>query len=160
MIVADSSVLIHLSRIGKLDLLREYFKKILITPAVYDEIKEGVGASEITKACNEWITVVEPTTKDIERIANAEGIEKADASVIMLAKEQGKILISNDYALIAVAKSKGVDCWWLTTLLLNCIKQKILSKKEAKKPLLDLVKTGMHLNNAVYAAILNEIDQL
>jgi hypothetical protein len=61
---------------------------------------------------------------------------------------------------IAVARSKGVECWWLTTFLLICLKRKIVTKKEAKETLFGLVETGMHLNNAVFAAILKEIDSI
>ena len=160
MTVVDSSVLIHLGRIGKLELLHKLFKKVLITPDVYEEINKGIGSSEITKACKDWIAIAETDGNAAEQVGRSEGIEKADASVIILAQKNDTLLISNDYALIMAARSKGVECWWLTTLLLKCVRRKILSKNKAKKVLLELVKTGMRLDNAVYAAVLNEIEQL
>lgn len=159
MTVLDSSALIHLYRIGKLNLIQKLFKKALITPDIYEEVKEGTGASEIRKACNGWISVAEPKSKDAEIISKAEDIEKADASAILLAMENETLLLSNDYALIMSARAKGVNCWWLTTFILKCIKQNVISKEEAKQTLLELVKTGMRLDNAVYASILNEIDK-
>ena len=55
MAIVDSSVLILLSRINKLSLLQNYFRRITITPDIYDEVKVGIGASEIEKACKIWI---------------------------------------------------------------------------------------------------------
>ena len=56
-VVADSSCLISLSRIGKLDVLRELFIKIIIPEAVYYEVVvrgEGrIGAEQVKKA--KWI---------------------------------------------------------------------------------------------------------
>lgn len=161
MAVADSSVLIHLSRINKLSLLKKYFNKIIITQDVYDEVKSGIGASEIEKACKSWITIKKPKNSDeINNISKLENIEKADSSLIVLAEEKKEILLSNDYALIIIARSKGVECWWLTTFILRCLKKKIITKKEAKQILLELIDSGMRLSNEVYAAILREIDHL
>jgi len=44
LIVADSSVLIHLAAIGRLDLLRGLFERLTLPPAVWREVvEEGSG---------------------------------------------------------------------------------------------------------------------
>ena len=159
MAVIDSSVLILLARINRLTLLEKYFKKVIITRDIYDEIKIGVGANDIKKACEYWIKVEDPKHSDeVNNLSNLENLEKADASIIVLSKEKSKILLSNDYALIMVARSKGIECWWLTTFILRCLQKKILKKVEAKQVLFELIEAGMRLSNEVYAAILKEID--
>lgn len=161
MVVVDSSVLIHLSRVGKLELLKKFFQKIQITQDVYNEVKEGIGASEIEEACKDWIIIYKPkSSNEISEISKLEGIEEADASIILLAKGKKDILLSNDYLLIAVARSKKVRCWWLTTFLLNCLKKKVITKEQAKQILFDLIESGMRLNNVVYASILKEIEKM
>ncbi|MFO7792722.1 MAG: hypothetical protein ACQESD_05875 [Thermoplasmatota archaeon] len=56
-VVSNSSPLIHLSKIGLLDILNELFNEIIVPEAVYDEcVVEGGGrkdAESIEKA--EWI---------------------------------------------------------------------------------------------------------
>lgn len=160
MVVVDSSVLIPLSRTGKLSLLKIFFKKIRITNDIYEEMKAGsTGVSEIEKACKDWIFLNElKNLEKINDISRLEGIENADASIILLAEEKQDILLSNDFALIAIARSKGIECWWLTTFLLRCLERKIITKKEAKQALFDLVQEGMRLSNEVYSAILKEIE--
>jgi predicted nucleic acid-binding protein len=161
MAVADSSILIHLSRINKISLLKKCFNDVMITHDIYDEVKTGTGASEIEKACKSWINVEKPkNSNQINDISRLESIEKADASIIVLAEEKKEILLSNDYNLIMVARSKGIECWWLTTFILRCLKKKIITKKEAEQILLELINSGLRLSNEVYAAILREIDNL
>ena len=79
---------------------------------------------------------------------------------LVLAEERKDILLSNDFALIMIARSKSVECWWLTTFILRCLGKKIITKKEAKQILFDLVESGMRLSNDVYAAILKEIENI
>jgi len=163
MAVVDSCVLILMSRIGRLSLLK-YFKDVVITPEIYDEVvkeaKGKVGVSEIEKACRDWIKTYEIKSKKIQGISRLEGIEKADTSIILLAEETNDLLLTNDYALIQVARSKGIECYWLTTFLLRLVKEKKIKKKEAKDILFDLVERGMRLNIEVYATILRKIDEM
>lgn len=158
MAVVDSSALIPLSRINKLSLLKEFFGKVRITKDVYDEVKEGRGASEIDEACKTWIEVSEYSSGKRDALSMLEGIEQADASILLLAKKENAILLCNDYALITAARSKGIICWWITSFLLRCLKKGILSKEEAKQTLSDLIESGMRLSNEVYSAVLKDID--
>jgi hypothetical protein len=47
-----------------------------------------------------------------------EGIAVTDASVLLLTEGGKEIRLANDRRLIEVARSYGVECWWMTTLLL------------------------------------------
>ncbi len=40
LVISDSSTLIHLSAIGRLDLLKEFFKHVSIPPSVWREVVE------------------------------------------------------------------------------------------------------------------------
>lgn len=82
-----------------------------------------------------------------------EGIAVADASVILLAADDEEILLANDKALIEVARSHGVECWWVTTLLLSCTKAGDLTADAATNLLYDLVNEGMNLHPKVYSQV-------
>ena len=139
-------------------MLKEFFNKIKITKEIEEEIKTGkIGSGEFEEACKTWIQIKEKNSEEIERLAKLEDIEKADASIILLARDNKDILLSNDYALITAAKTKNIECWWLTTFLIKCVKKKTIMKKEAKQILSDLIKSGMRLKNEVYVSILEEI---
>ena len=90
--VSDSSTLIHLSGIGRLELLKVFYEKILITPAVWKEVvEEGAerpGASEIKKAHESgWIEVIAPGNKSVVRLLERE-LHKSESETIALAIER------------------------------------------------------------------------
>ncbi len=160
--IIDTSCLIYLIKINKLSILKSLFSKILITTEVLKEIEEGIeGITEIKEKLNGWIFIEKhENKKSILELSKEEDIEYADASLILLAKKKKDILVSNDSALIKIARIKGVGCWWFTRCIITASKRKIISKKEAKNILLLLVKNGMFLDNKVYALLLDEIDKL
>jgi predicted nucleic acid-binding protein len=64
-VVCDSSTQIHLARIGRLSLLKDFHSKIIVVPAVWKEVvDEGQsrpGSSEIRDARESgWIEVTAP----------------------------------------------------------------------------------------------------
>lgn len=73
-IVSDSSPIIHLSKIGELNLLKELFGEIIIPEAVYREsVTEGKGrkdADEIEDQEQEWIKVQEIRNTNLKRALN------------------------------------------------------------------------------------------
>jgi predicted nucleic acid-binding protein len=84
----------------------------------------------------------------------------ADASVILLAEDDEEILLANDKGLIEVARSHGVECWWVTTLLLSCTKNGDLTADEATDLLYDLVDKGMNLHPKVYSQVQRKLREL
>jgi predicted nucleic acid-binding protein len=161
MVVVDSSVLVPLLRIGKLGLLKSYFGEVQIPSEVYGEIMAGqIGASLFEEACKDWINISSEKFSKAKSIALKEGISHTDAVLILLAEEKKQILVSNDSALILVAKSREIKCLWLTSIIFECAKKKLLFKKEAKTMLLQLVQAGMYLSNDVYSAMLDEIEKM
>ncbi len=87
--ISDSSTLIHLAGIGRLELLKEFYRKILITPAVWEEVvEEGhnrPGACEVKEANNSgWIKVIAPTNESVVRLLERE-LHKGEAEAIALA---------------------------------------------------------------------------
>ena len=163
--IVDSSVLIHLSRVGKLSLLKDFFETVIITANVYRETvveaKGKAGVSAIEQATQKWIFVQKlKDKKAANKIAKLEGIEPADASLIVLAEEMGDSLLSNDYVLIMVARARGVEAWWLTTFILNMVAKKTVTKKKGKQILFELMESGLGLSPQVYASISRRIDEL
>lgn len=164
MVVVDSSALIPLARTGRLNLIRKAFEKAKTTREVYKEtVEQGKGkqgTSELKTAFDTWLQIEKTDEEGAEEVSQLEGIEKADAGIILLAEKESEKLLANDRALIQVARSRNVNCYWLTTLLLKCIKEEIINKGEGKDILYELVKEGMNLQNRVYARILKEIEKL
>lgn len=157
MAAVDSSVIIHLSRIGRLLLLRNYFKKIKITPSIEQEIiNDKAGAEEIKKAMGEWIEVKKT---DIQA-EKSDMLSAADIELIRLAEIGKDFVLTNDEKIISAAKARGVETMWLTTFLVLCLKKKLVDKKEAKQILYDLVKYGCYVRTDTFAAVQDLIEEM
>jgi len=160
MVVVDSSALIPLAWIGRLDLVSTAFDDIRTTEDVREEIlTEGKRG---TATLDEFLSdvAVHRTPDTADEVASMEGLAVADASVILLAAADDEILLANDKGLIEVARSHGVECWWVTTLLLSCTKEGNLTADEATDVLYDLVDEGMNLHPKVYTQVQKKLQEL
>ena len=90
-------------------------------------------------------------------IAQREGIEIADATLILLAEQTKSTLLTNDKALILLARSRGIPCLWLTSFLVKLCKDKKINKEEAFKTLYELVQSGLSIEAKVYAILEKKI---
>ncbi|WP_138007638.1 hypothetical protein [Halalkalirubrum salinum] len=160
MVVVDSSALIPLAWVGRLDLISIAFDDVRTTEGVREEVlTEGKRG---TVALDEFLTdvTIHDTPTRAEKVASMEGVAVADASVILLAEDGEEILLANDRGLIEVARSHGVECWWVTTLLLSCTKAGDLTAEEATDLLYDLVNEGMNLHPKVYSQVQKKLREL
>jgi predicted nucleic acid-binding protein len=160
MVAVDSSALIPLAWVGRLDLVSTAFDDVRTTEEVQEEVlTEGKRG---TAALDDFLSdvAVHDTPARAEDVASMEGIAVADASVILLAEDDEEILLANDKGLIEVARSHGVDCWWVTTLLLSCTKNGDLTADEATDLLYDLVDEGMNLHPKVYSQVQKKLREL
>ncbi len=165
MVIADSSVLIPLARTGNLELLRKAHKQVKIIAGVEKELLASgkAGVHELENAVGSWLKTEQlppAIIKEAGALCKAENISEVDARLILIALAKNEELISNDYRIHTVAKTKGVKCSWLTTLLLECAHKKIVNKQDAKNILFDLVKAGMYLNIEVYTALQKKIGEI
>jgi len=97
-VVANSSVLIALSRIGMLELLHRRFPEGVVIPeAVWGEVVEGgkgqPGAKEVSSS--QWIKVGEVVDRKLVSLLRME-LDQGEAEAIVLAKELGADLVLLD----------------------------------------------------------------
>lgn len=152
-VVVDSSALIPLSWTGSLWLIDETFEAIHTSEDVRGEVlTEGKPGTDALRSFLENATV-HPTPPTANRLADLEGVTVADSSVILLADSLSAALLVNDKGLVEVARTRGIDCWWVTTLLLKSTKSGVLMAEEAVDLLYELVDGGMNLHPRVYARV-------
>lgn len=161
--LVDSSALIPLSRVGRLDILKELFGRVQTTRDVYREcVQEGAarpGTEVLARALEDWIEVVE-TPRGARRVAAAEGVEPADASLLLACERSGAELLSNDAHLLRVGRARGVRGRWLTWLVLEAARRDVLTRPEARDLLGELVREGMRLSPHVFAAVVAALEAM
>lgn len=160
MIAIDSTPLIHLSKIGRLDILENC--SLITTESVRGEvIIEGKMGASMLKEFFKRVEVVKLSERDIDTassIAKSEDVHQADAELLLLAKKKKCRLLTNDRALVLLARSMGLKVWWVTTLILNLTNTGRLSKEGGKYILDDLIMSGMRIETGVYIRIQREIE--
>jgi predicted nucleic acid-binding protein len=160
MVVVDSSALIPLAWVGRLDLIPTAFDEIRTAEEVREEVLAEGKRGTVTLEKFLADVAVHDTPARAAEVASMEGIAVADASVILLAEADEEVLLANDRGLVEVARSHGVDCWWVTTLLLSCTKEGELTADGATDLLYDLVDEGISLHPKVYSQVQKRLREL
>ncbi len=158
--LVDTSALIPLARVGELDLVKLVFDQVLTTrPVVEELLVEGQPGTAALKDFVDDVRIRDAPPES-PNVASLEGISATDASVVLAANQAGSILLANDKALIQVARAHDVDCWWVTTLLLECTQRGHLDAEEAKEVLGGLVDAGMNLHPRILIHVQNKLEDV
>ena len=153
-VVSNSSPLIHLSQIGRLYLLREFFKEILIPQAVYHEVvvegEERPGSREVKES--PWIRVMEIRDKRLKNILELV-LDRGEAEAITLALEvDADLVLLDDREARLQAKRLGLRVTGTIGILLRA---KRLGLIESLKDELDKLKeTGFRVSKSLEEKIL------
>jgi predicted nucleic acid-binding protein len=96
-LIADSSPLIALARIDELDLLRRLASRIVVPPAVWEEVTvrapDAPGASTVRKAI--WLEVVTPNQSLVDALSIL--LDRGEAESIALAQTtSGSLVLLDD----------------------------------------------------------------
>ncbi|MBI4330045.1 MAG: hypothetical protein HY673_02045 [Chloroflexi bacterium] len=150
-IVADSTALIAMSKIGRLDLLRKLYGNVVIPGHVYQEVvvegkrlhKPGVG--EIERAVREaWIKIVTLTEKQAQTSSGyraAANVGRGEAEALVLAKARDLWLIVDDKHARELATILGVPFVGAAAVLLDAHLKQMLDRQEFITNLEELGKT-------------------
>lgn len=155
-VVCDSTVLIGLSKIGKIELLKEVYKEVYIPEAVFTEIvgkgKEKPGVKEVEDA--KWIHKKAVKDKLTIEILAAE-MGRGEAEVLVLGKELNAdwLIVDDERARVAAVSAKFQIIGLAGILLLA----KQLNLISSVKPLFDeLQNKGFRLSDEIRREILKK----
>ncbi|WP_258083772.1 DUF3368 domain-containing protein [Thermococcus thermotolerans] len=142
-VVSNTSPLIGLSNIGKLEILRELFGEVFVPPAVVREFGETLP---------EWVVVKHPGDRPlVTALSKLLGDDESEA--MALALELGAdFLILDDLKARKIAKELGINVIGTAGILLLAKKRGVV---EEVKPLLrELVEKGFRIADSVIEVIL------
>lgn len=155
-VVCDSTVLIGLAKVGKIDLLKQIYKEIYIPEAVFAEVaikgRGRPGAKEVANAG--WINKKPVKDKRTVEMLAAE-IGHGEAEVLVIGKElNADWLIIDDERARAAAISSGFQIIGLAGILLLAKQLKLIP---VLKPLLDDLKNkNFRISDNIYKEVLKK----
>lgn len=149
-IVCDSSALIVLARIGRLDILEKMVKALLIPQAVYEDIvvKGASRAGEIEVRKAKWIEKRNVSNRELVRKLNV-SLGLGESEAIALAKEiKADLIILDDQKARKAAISEGLRVAGLLALLIQAKEKGII---ERVRPIIDELKhKGFFISKDLY----------
>jgi len=155
-VVADASVLIHLSRIGRFHLLMNVYSPISVTSSVFAEVVEKgwglAGSIETERAVHEgWIKVLDVVDKwKAREMAVTRRIHLANAETVQLAREvKANILLADEEEVRELAAEFGLEVRGCLGLLAEAARRELISVKEAKQDAKRLIEEGYRISEEV-----------
>lgn len=154
--VSNSTPLIALSKIGKLNLLQEYFGQIAIPEAVYNEVvvNGGIlyGAEEVAEA--DWI-VVETVVNSLAVESLSMYLGAGESEAIVLAKEKDCLLLIDDGDGRTTASNMELDITGTVGILLKAGRD---GKIDLRESIDELNACGFRLSDKVRDFILSKVE--
>lgn len=155
-VTADTSILIHLAAIGRFYLLKQIFGEIIIPEGVYIEVVvEGwglPGSLETSEGARTgFITVSKVTDKEkIKEFSEKYKVSAVNAEVIQLAKElNAQIVLANEEEVREAAQEAGFQVKGCLGILVDSVKNKILSPRQAIQDIDNLVASGYRIGDDI-----------
>ena len=144
-VVADASVLLALSKLDRLDLLRDLFQQVSIPPTVSNEI------SRTLPHLPDWIRVTEP--RSVEATRDVVGLHRGELEAIALALDvHASVLILDDLPARRHALSLGLAIIGTAGVLVMAKRSNLIPS--VREPLDALRRGGFRLRQDVYEQIL------
>ena len=156
-VVSNSSVLINLARIGKLDLLHELYGELVIPEAVWQEVViKGAGqpGTDEVKAAT-WIKKHVNTNKQLVH-ALRQDLDAGEAEAIAVASEvKAELLLMDERLGRETAHHLGLRYIGLIGVLIEARRRGLIS---AVKPHLDALRdmAGFRIRDELYLRVLRD----
>lgn len=154
--VVNASPLIFLSKLGRLDLLRQGADTVYVPEAVLDEVraKPDEATEAIEQACRSWLSVRRTRNREVLEILQAD-LDKGEAAVIALSREtNAERVVMDDLDARRFARRLGLNVVGTMGLLLAAhLRGEIPSVREEIER---LEAFGFRVSPALVEAILRE----
>lgn len=162
-IISDTTPLISLLKIGRLELLNQLFGEIRIPNAVYrelisnDKYKQEADIIFQTK----YIRKVDVRDKkSVILLRRATGLDEGESEAIILSDEvNADILLMDELKGRQVAKQMGLNIMGTVGILMTAFEEKLLSADEIKQCIWILQSNGRHISEQLYKQLLDKISE-
>lgn len=155
-VVVNSTPLIALSNIGRLDLLEKVYGSIVIPQAVFDEVTEkDDSACRQIRRCPDWIKVIRISDSSQKQMYRAK-LHDGEVEVMILAQELpvADLVIIDDNAAKKTAKFLGLHVTGTLGVLLRAKRTGLIERVE---PIMDeLCKNGFYVDDTVRTIVLEQ----
>lgn len=156
-VVVDAGPVIHLSWIGRLDLLEHLFEEVFLPPAVRDEVLAPppgtLGLEGIQRALAAgWLRVQAPSGHTPPAPGAPGSLAAGESAALLLAEELGAdLVLTDDAAARAEARRRGLEVMGTVGVLIEAREQELIPA--AAPLLLELRRLGQWFSDELVQAV-------
>jgi len=168
-VVSNSSPLIYLAKIGRLNLIKNIYGRIRIPEAVFYEVVTQGRALEIVEALiieeevGQWIFkegIRPEIDSDYGFLDENERIGPGERQALKLCKQlNADLFIVDDKEARRAARLLKVKTLGTCGILIQARRQGLVSSEEAEDMLNDLVKVGFRIDPILYRRVIKELSR-
>ena len=152
-VVSNTSPILSLGLIGRLDLLASLYEQVLIPPTVYQELTHSDDEPTVLDPTSSWVVVASVRNQVAVNQLCLE-LDRGEAEAIVLAEERrADLLLMDERRGRRIAASRGLG---ITGLLGVLVEAKHAELIETVQPLLDdlMQRAGFWIGADLYAKVL------
>lgn len=162
-VVSDTTPLISLMKIGKLELLRQMFGEVQIPGAVYEEL---ISNPHFLKEARQIQTssfirnIIIDDAKSVELLRKVTGLDQGESEAIILSDFcQADLLLMDELKGRQVAGQMGLHLMGTVGMLRLAYEEKLLSYEDVMECIEVLQTNGRHISDKLFKELLEAIRQ-
>ena len=170
-VVSNASPLIYAAKIGFLEALRKLYGKILLPPAVYNEVVEkGVERKAadaliieeaVMKGYLQVVELNERAKAEIKILTKMQDISVGEAEAIALAKQvKAELLIIDERSGTIVARVWGIKTVGLLGIIIEAMYQGIITFEKLKTYYNRVIETEFRLKHRDYVKAMKQAEKV
>ena len=160
-VISDTTPLISLMKIGRLELLHKLFGEIQIPEAVFNELVSNPrfpDESREIKSCPFIKVVVIDNSGLVKLLRRSTGLDLGESEAILLADSfDGSLLLMDEAKGRQVAAQMEISVMGTIGILMAGYKEGFLLREEIKDCVEILKKAGRHISDRLYRQLMEKI---
>lgn len=156
-VISDTTPIISLMKVDRLDLLRQLFDVVYIPMAVYRELTENEAYPREAKKvqeCDFLLVEKVENEKSVAILRNLTGLDAGESEAIILADEkQSDVLLMDENKGRQVAKKMGIAITGTIGILMQAFDEKMLTRADVEECIEHLKESGIRISEKLYQVL-------
>ena len=153
-VISDTTPIISLMKVGRLELLQQLFDIVYIPMAVYKELTENESyprEAKIVQECDFLIVERVENEKSVTILRNLNGLDAGESEAIILAGEkQSDVLLVDENKGRQVAKKMGIAITGTIGILMQAFDERMLTREDIEECIEHLKESEIRISEKLY----------
>ncbi len=159
-VVADTTPLISLLKINRLDLLRNLFGEVYIPKAVFDELTvnpDFTDEAEIVRNCD-FISIQNVNDREVSLFRRTTGLDLGESEALVLTDSiKADLILIDEIRARQIARTIGFNIMGTVGILRAAYKEGLVTANEIKNAVEILRAKGRHISEDLFKKLLESL---